>query len=344
MKQILIIGPISHPGIGKTYGGTTVLMQDFYDYLKANNIEFRFIQSNKFVFKGAFTINFVYVIIKCFIFIPFSKKVMVNASSNGTFYLAPFIFIMSAVFNSKFVFRKFGGGFDELYTEANSGLKYLIRKTILKADLIFVETQHLVNYFSEYSQYIHWFPNVRQKPNFQYSNTRKFKKRFVFISHVKRGKGIFEILECSNFLPDDYNIDIYGPIVDDEIDLELFKKFKVNYKGSLPPKEVLTTLNQYDVLLLPTFHPTEGYPGILIEAYSLGIPVITTNWKAIPEIVEDGLTGFLIKPQSSKALQEAIMQFNVKNYLSFSKAARAKFSDFDRDIVNKRVLDEIIKL
>ncbi|MDZ7267324.1 MAG: glycosyltransferase [candidate division KSB1 bacterium] len=55
-----------------------------------------------------------------------------------------------------------------------------------------------------------------------------------------------------------------------------------------------------DVLLLPSFW--EGFGLVLIEAMAAGKPVITTNISSMPEIVEHGLTGFLLPPGDAGAL------------------------------------------
>ena len=50
---------------------------------------------------------------------------------------------------------------------------------------------------------------------------------------------------------------------------------------------------------------TDGTPDIL-EAYAAGIPVVATNWMAIPEIVQDGVSGLLIEPRRPDAIVEAL--------------------------------------
>ena len=52
-------------------------------------------------------------------------------------------------------------------------------------------------------------------------------------------------------------------------------------------------LPQTDIFVCPTYKDTYGYA--IQEAMAYGIPVIATNYFAIPEIVEDGKSGFLIK-------------------------------------------------
>lgn len=139
-----------------------------------------------------------------------------------------------------------------------------------------------------------------------------YQKRLVFISHVKQSKGINEILEVSKRLPPDYTLDIYGPIKDESYTADYFKQYNVTYRGTINPDQVTNTLINYDILLLPTFHSGEGYPGIVIEAFSVGIPVIATNFGGIPEIVTDRYNGRLISPQNTDELEEAILSFHSK--------------------------------
>lgn len=48
----------------------------------------------------------------------------------------------------------------------------------------------------------------------------------------------------------------------------------------------------------------EGLGVSLLEAGSYGVPIVATNVGGIPEIVQDGVTGFLVPPRDSKALTE----------------------------------------
>ncbi len=81
-----------------------------------------------------------------------------------------------------------------------------------------------------------------------------------------------------------------------------------------------------------------GDPGIIIEAYSCGKPVITTNWKQIPEIVEDGRTGYLIQPRSVSAIKQAVERFEPDNYDLFCQNAYKKFADFDSHNITKKII------
>ncbi len=57
-------------------------------------------------------------------------------------------------------------------------------------------------------------------------------------------------------------------------------------------------------LVLPSF--AEGLPVVLMEALALGRPVITSALAGIPELVESGVTGWLVPPGSVDALVPAM--------------------------------------
>ena len=111
--------------------------------------------------------------------------------------------------------------------------------------------------------------------------------------------------------------------------------------GSIEHDKVLDILNDYDIVLLPSFHPGEGYPGIIIESYSIGKPVIATNLKGISEIVVNNKTGILIPVKDTNALYEAIKKIDVNNYMKYSENALKHFDVFDSDIVYPKLFKAI---
>ena len=52
---------------------------------------------------------------------------------------------------------------------------------------------------------------------------------------------------------------------------------------------------------------TEGTPLVLVEALAMGIPVVSTRHADIPEIVKDGLNGFLVPERDAGALAERLI-------------------------------------
>jgi L-malate glycosyltransferase len=70
--------------------------------------------------------------------------------------------------------------------------------------------------------------------------------------------------------------------------------------------DVRKILSELSIFVLATH--TEGLPVSIIEAMSFGLPVIASRVGGIPELVEDGVTGILVKSESSEDLARAISE------------------------------------
>ncbi|MEJ2721279.1 MAG: glycosyltransferase, partial [bacterium] len=118
-------------------------------------------------------------------------------------------------------------------------------------------------------------------------------------------------------------LDVYGPFFDG-LDESLFQPgARAEYKGLLDPGEVIDTLRKYDAVILPSKARSEGYPGVILEAYSIGLPVIASAVGGIPEIVDDRC-GILIEPGDEEALLSAMRRLVSDNaaYRRLCKGAR----------------------
>ena len=70
-------------------------------------------------------------------------------------------------------------------------------------------------------------------------------------------------------------------------------------------KDVPKILSIFDVFVLPSLN--EGLPMALLEAQGAQIPVIASYVGAIPDVLQDGVTGVLIPPKDPQAIAEAII-------------------------------------
>lgn len=82
-----------------------------------------------------------------------------------------------------------------------------------------------------------------------------------------------------------------------------------------------------DVFVFPTQYPNECFPLVLLEAMQHALPIIATPVGAIPDMVEDGVSGLIIPEQDARALAEAMASFieHPERIRSMGAAARERF-------------------
>jgi glycosyltransferase involved in cell wall biosynthesis len=80
---------------------------------------------------------------------------------------------------------------------------------------------------------------------------------------------------------------------------------QTHWHRRLPTRGVAAALDRSTALLLPS--RSEGLPRIAIEALERGRPVIGTSAGGIPDVIEDGVNGILVQPESVPALTDAML-------------------------------------
>lgn len=80
----------------------------------------------------------------------------------------------------------------------------------------------------------------------------------------------------------------------------------VKLTGWVPHEDVPRYLEEFKLLVLPSF--TEGLPNVLLEAMACGTPVLATRVGAIPDVVEEGETGFFLKTINPEHIADRITQ------------------------------------
>ena len=330
-QDILLVGTFPKLKNEKKLGGAMVIVENTEKYFKEINLSFSSINLYKYttIKPIIFLINAVLILFAA----AKHNKILLNVTQKTFLYFSPVIYLICRFYKKKFILRLIGGSINESFKKQLGWYQSFLTKTSLNADMILAETRENQHFFAHFNENVKWIPNCRRLQKGTNKRKRPFKRRFVFISQVKKSKGIDTLIEASKYLSKQITIDIYGPILEKGLTESLLNTQQLNYCGALNIDEVIPTLSQYDVLILPTYYEGEGYPGIIIEALSLGIPVITTNWKAIPDVIQDNFNGYLLPIKNAKYLAKAINNLTAKEYERLSQNAAKSFDKFDLDIV-----------
>lgn len=136
--------------------------------------------------------------------------------------------------------------------------------------------------------------------------------RFVFLSRINPTKGCGEIIDSVKQLNElgyenRYCVDFYGAI--DLVYPEFTDLIKgipnIKYNGflDLTHNEGYDTLSSYDMMLFPTYWDGEGFPGVIIDSYIAGVPVLASDWSLNCDYVNDE-TGIIIPHHNLQRLFE----------------------------------------
>ncbi len=140
-----------------------------------------------------------------------------------------------------------------------------------------------------------------------------FGKRLLFVGRLDPVKGVPLLLEAFAAVRADHpeaRLTIVGDgaargAAERQAE-ELGLDGAVQFAGYRTQAEVALLLEEADMLVLPSF--AEGVPVVLMEAMASRIPVIASRVAGVPELVEDGVSGFTVPPGDVATLADRIGQ------------------------------------
>lgn len=169
---------------------------------------------------------------------------------------------------------------------------------------------------------IHNALNLKDKENVNYTDIGNY---YCYVGRISPEKGIDNLLSVASKLP--YKLKIIGSG-------ELFEPLKNKYSdcdnieflGQLDHDKVIEVLRSALFSILPSVC-YENNPFSIIESLCVGTPVLGANIGGIPELIEDGVNGFLFDPYDHDSLEDAIY-----------KGFRQFISTYDRQDIKERAI------
>jgi glycosyltransferase involved in cell wall biosynthesis len=158
-------------------------------------------------------------------------------------------------------------------------------------------------------------------------------KNILFLGRLGKRKGAYDFITAIKKLDSTICPDIkFFLCGDGDIDIvkEKIGQLKLSHRvgrvGWVSGEEKNTILAQTMINVLPSYN--EGLPMTILETMLYGIPNISTNIASIPEVIKDGVNGFLISPGDIDSLVCKIKE------LIDDRKLRQKFSVNSYDLVN----------
>lgn len=177
--------------------------------------------------------------------------------------------------------------------------------------------------------------------------------KILFLSNLFESKGVNVLLEACSLLKQ-AKIPFECAFIGGEGDisesqfllrsksLDLSKNIK--YLGAKYGDEKRKAFEDADIFAFPTFN--DCLPLVILEAMQYELPVISTFEGSIPDVVEDNVTGFLVRQKDAKALSEKLVVLIQSEELriKMGKLGRLKYErEFTLEKFENRIT-EILKL
>lgn len=252
------------------------------------------------------------------------KIIHLPVTSSWAFWKMTAFMLVAKALDMRVLMHLHGGKFDQYYRRSPAPVRKLIGLALSRADAVVA----LSGWWRQFLL-VEVRPDIRvevvtnsvdtmfaKAATAGADSTGREANTILFVGALGRRKGVFDILRAVPlvraqkpearflFVGDEETRGQRREI--DRVCAEARLGDTVHFLGLVTGLAKLNLFRQATVFVLPSYG--ENLPYSLLEAMSVGLPVITTPVGAIPEIVEDGYNGFLVQPGDSVALARRVIQ------------------------------------
>lgn len=161
--------------------------------------------------------------------------------------------------------------------------------------------------------------------------------RILFVGILRESKGVTDLVEACGQLAArgvPFQLEMMGQWKSEEYARETHERVRqlkledrVKFLGVLTGPEKFAAFRRANVFCFPSFFNCETFGIVLLEAMACGLPTVSTRWRGIPSIVEEGQTGFLVDIRDVDALADrlTVLADDPELCQRLGRAGRAKF-------------------
>jgi len=312
--------------------------------------------------------------VKYVLFLLFSRVdvvyMTIAQSKAGFFRDLPFVALANFL-NIKTVLHLKGGNYHGFYENQSKLVKLLVKYMLDRSSKIIVLGEALIEMYNFHSPLKDKVVVVRnglpvegiqskakeQSPNKQLG--------ILYLSNLIQSKGYFDLVKSIRILRDVYGVQVKltlaGEIMlssDDpeetthgELKQQLSAYIDSNnmndliqYVGPVSGDAKWDLYKEHDIFCLPTNYIYEGQPVSIIEAIAHGCAIISTNFRAIPEMLVDGANGYIVQFGNPKDIADKVMSIINNSQISAmsSESLRLYETKFTRKTHLDNIINEII--
>lgn len=257
------------------------------------------------------------------------------------------------------VFHFQASGVSELIARLPSWQQFFIRRAMFKPDAAIQLSELTVadaRFFR--AKHIYFVPNAAEDYSQSISRRQATAKiietcRILYVGTVCEEKGILYLLEAFGKLRKDslkIHLDIVGGFQPSDFEAVVRTRMNalnlnsvVTIHGQKTGNEKWKLFADADIFCFPTFYPSEGFPCVLVEAMSFSLPMVSTHWRGIPSIVDEGKTGFLVQTKNSDSLALRIEKLVSDRELRTEMGLQARLR-YEREFTRPKHLESLARV
>lgn len=361
--KVLIIAAVPPPYHGVTIFNYNMLNSRLSDYYKIIHLDI----SDKRSLSNLGRVDFIniYLGVKnlfqlVFLLLKEQPKIVYLGIAQNKACLRDGLFIvLSKIFSKAKIIVHNHGLFKPYYEATNFLMRVFIDFILVQAHTFIVLADSLAYTVKKWAKNIEVVPNgINFNVPMRVKNDSREKVRVSYISNFSKSKGVIDALMAVRIVLEKYpeaHFSFAGSRAGEEVEIKdcVDKVLKGNCTadriclcGFISGEEKKRFFAETDIFIFPTHHDSFGI--VLLEAMASGCAIVATKVGAIPEIIIDKESGFLIEKENSQALAKAIIYLieNPEIRVKMGKAARRRYElhyTLDRNIESmKEVFDKDI--
>jgi glycosyltransferase involved in cell wall biosynthesis len=236
-----------------------------------------------------------------------------HMSMRASFWRKSLFASLARLFGVPVILHLHGSQFEAFYDSLPKFGKWLVMRQFTLANAVFVLSESWKTFILSAAPKANVvvLPNYVEMPNQPMVETKKHTRlNILFLGVIGDRKGVYDLLPAFSAAiktQPELHLRIGG---NGEVDKAILLSQKlqledhVEFLGWVSGDKKDELLGDADIFVLPSYN--EGLPVSILEAMSWGVPVITTTVGGIPELITDGVTGYLITPGDQLRLQQLL--------------------------------------
>lgn len=250
--------------------------------------------------------------------------VHIHTCSGFTFWRDCMHAMIARMLDSRIVWHVHGGGFDVFAAQQGRTRKKIMRFALTHASAVIALSDDWVGRLRAIAPRAKWCVVPNGVPvTTDRVDTRNNKPTFLFLGNLGERKGAHDLVRATAIASRkgfEGRIDLAGKETEpgqkellEKIISETGCQSQVRLIGVVSGEAKTQAIESADCMVLPSY--AEGLPMAILEAMACGLPIISTKVGAIPEVITDGVEGYLIEPGDVQALADRIVRLGQNEQL-----------------------------